>query len=491
MKKRMAMLTAILLCGTMLAACGNNQSAKNTSSAASSSAASSASTSSESEAAAGENTTDAAGENVTAAAGENATEAEAAAAGENTTATEEAAAGENTTETEEAAAGENATETEEAAAGENTTDAEEAAAGENATEASTSESGQADIIAQIMEEAKNDPVMAIPTIDGEYTMAECVKLGDYKGLKLEKEVIEVTDEDVDNQIEMLVQPVETEDETAELKEGDTANLDFTGYLNEEAFEGGSATGYDLEIGSGSFIPGFEEQMIGMKKGEERDLNLTFPENYGSEELAGQDVVFHVKLNAIKQMPEVDDAWAKEQSNGECETLEEFREVQRAEMEEQNQAYADTELQDKAWGQVVENSEILAFPEILLEEKREEYTSYLESEAQMYGMTAEEYIQQMGMTQEVFDMINEVQGRTEVQNDLVLQAIAEAEGVTEEDPVCKEELERMEKEYNMTADEIKENYGEAALNRHLNYKAVISKILSYAEITEKTASEGEE
>ena len=486
MKKRMIMLTSVLLCGAMLAACGGKQDAKDTSaassaastaaasSAVSSAAASSAGEEAAAESAAGENTTDAAGGNTTAAAGENTTDA----AGENMTA---AAAGENATD----AAGENMT----AAAGENETAAAESAAGTNETAGTESAGGENETAAEeMLDETMKDPIMDIPTVDGEYTVEECVSLGEYKGLKLNMEVTEVTEEDIDNYISYQVQPVEVADEAAVLAEGDTANLDFTGYLNGEAFEGGTATGYDLEIGSGSFIPGFEEQMVGMKKGEERDLNLTFPEDYGSEELAGQDVVFHVKLNAIKQMPEVDDAWAKETSGGEYETLAEYREATKADLEEQNRSFAETNLQNEAWNQVVENSEVLAFPEVLLQEKRDEYNSYLESEAQIYGMTAAEYIEQMGMSQEDFERINEVQVRTEVKNELLLDAVIQAEGVTEEDASYQEELKRLEENYNMTTDELKETYGEEVLDRHLKSIVAINKILSYAEITETAAAQ---
>ncbi len=494
MKKRMTMLAAVLLCGAMLAACGGSQKEKAASSEAAESAASAVTDAAgENETAAGENVT-AAGENETAAgenetaAGENMTAAgeNMTAAGENMTASEDAA-GENTTASEGAAGG-NMTETE-GAAGENVT-ASENAAGENMTaeEDAAGENTTAvtpDAASDMLNETMKDPILEIPTIEGEYTIEDCVKLGEYKGLKLDMEIYEVTDEDIDNYISYLVQPVEVDDDEAVLEEGDTANLDYTGYLDGETFEGGSATGYDLKIGSGSFIAGFEDQMVGMKKGEERDLNLTFPENYGSETLAGQDVVFHVKLNAIKRDPELDDAWAKEYSNGEQETLADLREAVKSDLEDQNRSYAETDLQNKAWNLVVENSEILAFPQILLQEKQDEYAGYLESEAQMYGLTAAEYIEQMGMSQEDFERINEVQVRTEVKNELLLDAVFGAEGVSEEDPEYQEEMKRLEETYGMTADELKETYGADVLDRHLKSIVAINKILSYADITEKT------
>ena len=144
-------------------------------------------------------------------------------------------------------------------------------------------------------------------------MDQYIKLGKYKGLELQEDVQDVTDADVDTQIEMnLAQnPVEVEDENAEVKDGDVVNIDYEGKKDGVAFDGGSAEGFDLTIGSGSFIDGFEDGLIGAKKGETRNLNLTFPENYQEEDLAGQDVVFTVKINAIKTTPELTEEWVKE------------------------------------------------------------------------------------------------------------------------------------------------------------------------------------
>ena len=367
----------------------------------------------------------------------------------------------------------------EGTAGDNTT----AAAGANSTAATEDSEGTTDDEEDMLNEVKSNPIMDIPTIEGEYIIEDCVSLGEYKGLKLDMEITEVTEEEIDDYISSLVQPVEVEDEEAELKEGDTANLDFTGYLDGEAFDGGAATDYELEIGSGTFIPGFEDQMIGMKKGEERDLELTFPENYGSEELAGQDVVFHVKLNAIKVMPEMDDAWAKEISDGESETLEEYRETARKDLEEQNRNLAERNLQNEVWDQVADNSEIHAFPEVLLQNGRDEFNSYMESQAQMFGMTLDEYLEQTNMTPEDFDVLAEEQVRIVVKNELLLEALMKAEDITEEDPVYQEELKRLEDNYNMTEDKLKETYGENSVKEHLELTAVSKKILSYAEITE--------
>ena len=137
-------------------------------------------------------------------------------------------------------------------------------------------------------------------------MDQYIKVGEYKGLDVQEDVQEVTDSDIDIQIQTNLSQnlVEVEDENAEVKNGDVVNIDYEGKKDGVAFDGGTAEGFDLTIGSGSFIDGFEDGLIGAKKGETRDLNLTFPENYQAEELAGQDVVFTVKINAIKTTPEL-------------------------------------------------------------------------------------------------------------------------------------------------------------------------------------------
>ena len=476
------MLTAILISAALLAACGGTKKAEETSSSSSAAASSSAETEqkSETEEAVSETAVSEASVSEAAVSEAAVSEASVSEAAVSEAAVSEVSGSEQTGSEEEA---------EEANPEENLETADSAAeeAGSESTEESAEAEAGSDAANAMLENAAKDPIMEYPTLDGEYAVEDCVKLGEYKNLKLDMEINEVTEKDVDNYLSYLVQPVEVEDEGTVLEEGDTANLDFTGYLNDEEFSGGAGTDYDLVIGSGTFIPGFEEQMIGMKKGEERDLNVTFPDNYASEELAGQDVVFHVKLNAVKRMPELNDDWAGEYSGGKFKTLEELRESTKADLEEQNRSYAENNLRNKAWNAVVENSEMIAFPEIRLQEKRDEYNSYMESEAQMYGMTTEEYIQQMGMTKEQFDQINEVQVRTEVKNELLLDAVVAAEGITEEDPDYQAELNKLTEDYGMSVDELKETYGEDVLTRHLNSLVAIEKILSYADITEKTVT----
>ena len=189
-----------------------------------------------------------------------------------------------------------------------------------------------------------------------------VKLGEYKGLEAEKVEAEVTDAEVDEQIEaMLAQYADlVVKEEGEVAEGDIVNLDFEGFLNDEPFEGGKAEGHELEIGSGQFIPGFEEQLVGLKSGDEKDLDITFPEEYHAEELAGKPVVFKVKINEIKQKetPEFNDAFVKEELEGfDADTAEGVKESIKKDLVAAKEEEADFKMKESLVSQASDNAEI--------------------------------------------------------------------------------------------------------------------------------------
>ena len=337
-------------------------------------------------------------------------------------------------------------------------------------------------------EEAEDPIMSIPTISGEFSLEDCVKLGEYKGLDLTLEVEEVTDDYLDTYISYLLDPVETDDPDAAVAEGDVVNIDYEGKLDGEAFDGGTAQGYDLEIGSGTFIPGFEDGLIGMKKGETKDLELTFPESY-VEDLAGKDVVFTVTVNAIKQKPELDDAWVENYTDGAMKTVDEFKESTRKDLEDQNREYAESMLKNDAWQQVLDNSEILAFPEEYLQQIAEQFDNYINEEAQMYGMELEDYLAEMGMTQESYESYRESVARDNVKTRLVTEALAEAEGVTTDSEEFQAAAADMEEYYGMSVDELRENYGADEIDQYLISDILMDRILSYANVTETKSEEG--
>lgn len=303
-----------------------------------------------------------------------------------------------------------------------------------------------------------------------------VKLGDYKGLEVEEENTEVTDEDVaeelkrrqEQQAELVVK------EEGEIVDGDTAVIDFEGFLDGEAFEGGKGENHSLEIGSGSFIPGFEEQLIGKKAGEETEVNVTFPEEYHAEDLAGKDAVFKVKIHEVKQkeLPELDDEFAKDLDD-EVETLDELKEKIKKQLTEQRETEADNKKRESLVEQASENAEV-DIPEAMIETELDRMMQEFEQRLQMQGMNLEMYTQFSGQDEDQLkEQMKEDAGKR-VKTNLTLEAIAEAENVevTEED--VEKELESMASLYNMELDQIKQALGgnTAALKEDLKFRKAI-------------------
>lgn len=266
----------------------------------------------------------------------------------------------------------------------------------------------------------------------EVTLYPEVTLGQYKGLSAQKDEVKVTDEDVDKELEAArkrnARILTVDDREAQM--GDTANIDFDGYLDGERFDGGKAEGYDLELGSGSFVPGFEEQVVGMKIGEEKDVNITFPEDYVAD-LAGKAVVFKVKLNSLstKELPELDDEFAKDVS--EFDTLDEYKADIRAKQEKQQQEMADNKFRSEIIRKACENMTV-DIPAVMIDDKLEEM---VRNYAANFGFTdrktsLEDLLKMMGVDAAAIRPSAEMQVKTE----LLLEAVVKAENmeVTEED-----------------------------------------------------------
>lgn len=318
----------------------------------------------------------------------------------------------------------------------------------------------------------------------DYNLDEAVTLGEYKGIAVDKVITPVTDEDVQNEIDYaLSNPVEVTDENAVAQEGDTVNIDYEGTKDGVAFDGGTAQGTDLELGSGQFIDGFEDGLIGAKKGESRDLNLTFPEDYPEESLQGADVVFHVTVNAIKRPSgELTDAWV--QANTDYQTIDEYRAGIRTNLEEQNQAQADQQMRNDAWTKVVEGSEIKEYPESLVKKGEDAYEEQVESYAQMFGMEMEDYLEQLGMSQEQYNSQKEEYGKSMTAARLVLQAIVKAEGYTTDDEDYKNRLAEYVEQQQTTEEDFLKQYGEDVVEEQIMMDRVFDLIVDNAVITEK-------
>jgi len=349
----------------------------------------------------------------------------------------------------------------------------------------TAEEKQEAEVTDEAEAAAEETVVDAPSLD-DLDLDKIVELGQYKGLQVEKSVIEVTDEAVTTEINnSLEQYPEDVGEEEVVMEGDTVDIDFVGKIDGEEFDGGSAQGQQLQIGSGSFITGFEDGLVGTKKGQTVDLDLTFPEDY-SEELSGKAVVFTVTVNAItRPLEEPTDEWVA--ANTQYENVEKFKEGLRSELEASNDESAQDEVQWDAWQQVLDDSKVSEYPEVVLTYGKETYKTQAESQAVQFGMTLEELLAAQEMTQEDFDQEAEDYAQSVADQMLVSCAIAEKEGFKYSDEESKEILEEYITNTQMTEEEMFEQYGENNIKQNVLTRRVLNLIVDTAEITEVVAT----
>ena len=281
-----------------------------------------------------------------------------------------------------------------------------------------------------------------------------VTLGQYKGLEIEKPEAAVTDAQVQAELDRMAQNVastETVEKAAEM--GDTANIDFEGFDNGVPFDGGKGDNFDLKLGSGQFVPGFEEQIVGMTAGEEKDIDITFPENYHAE-LAGKAVVFHVKLNkvTVTTTPELDDEFAKDVS--EFETLDELKADIRAKAMEQAEKQLQSSFENAAVEKAAENTTV-DMPKALIEAELDSQMERFAYQLQMSGYSMEQYAQMMGG--DISTMRNAFRPAAEKQAKIsvTLEKIVEAEGLAVTDEEIEAEFEALAKQYELEVTKIKE------------------------------------
>ncbi|MCY7780115.1 trigger factor [Bacillus haynesii] len=287
-----------------------------------------------------------------------------------------------------------------------------------------------------------------------------VKLGEYKGLGIEKDDTAVTDEDVQNELKSL-QERQAElvvKEDGKVEEGDTVVLDFEGFVDGEAFEGGKAENYSLEVGSGSFIPGFEDQLVGLEAGAEKDVEVTFPEEYHAEELAGKPAVFKVKIHEIKakELPELDDEFAKDVDE-EVETLAELTEKTKKRLEEAKENEADAKLREELVVKAADNAEA-DIPQAMIDTELDRMMKEFEQRLQMQGMNLELYFQFSGQDENALKEQMKEDAEKRVKSNLTLEAIAKAENLQVTDEEVEEELSKMAEAYNMPVENIKQAIG---------------------------------
>ncbi|WP_350342596.1 trigger factor [Proteinivorax tanatarense] len=283
-----------------------------------------------------------------------------------------------------------------------------------------------------------------------------VELGEYKELGITKTVKEVSEEDVETELKGMQEKnaeLVVADEGAEVSEGDTAVIDFEGYIGEEAFEGGKGENHPLVIGSKSFIPGFEEQLIGKKIGEEVDVKVTFPEEYHAENLAGKEATFKVKINEIKKkkLPELNDEFAKDNN---FDTLEELKKDVQQKLDEQAETQAQREFEEEVIGKVSENAKV-DIPEVMVENRLEDMVKEMEQRLSAQGMNLETYLQFTGGDLETMKTELKPQAEKDVKTNLVIEEVVKNEDieVTEED--FENEIEKLAEMYKQEVDKIKE------------------------------------
>ena len=313
---------------------------------------------------------------------------------------------------------------------------------------------------------------------------KCVTLGDYKGITVEKTIQSVTDEDVQNEIDNALAnyPVEV-DQAA--KEGDTVNIDYVGKIDGEEFDGGSDQGADLKLGSGKFIDGFEDGLIGARKGETRTLNLTFPEDY-TQDLAGKAVEFTVTVNAVKEpLSEPTDQWVADNIEG-YDNLADYEAGIRSEQEESNEQTAENQVRYAAWTQVIDNCTINEYPETLVEVGKKLYEQQVETYAKYAGMELDAYIESSGLTQEEYQSNMEEYGKNVAAQALVCQAICDKEGFAIGDDDYQKALQDMLTEYGCTEDELIQTYGQDNVEQSIMLNRVSNLILENANVTEVQA-----
>ncbi|MCH5212219.1 MAG: trigger factor [Oscillospiraceae bacterium] len=310
-----------------------------------------------------------------------------------------------------------------------------------------------------------------------------VKLGEYKGIKVPKIDYTITDEDVQKDIEATQQKnarlVSVDDRAVE--SGDIAVIDFEGFVDGVAFEGGKGEDYELEIGSNTFIPGFEDQLIGANVDDLVDVNVTFPEEYHAEELKGKDAIFKVKVNEIKvrELPEIDDDFASEVSD--FDTLEEYKADVKKQLEEKAKTKAESDTQEAVVKQAVENAE-MDIPEKMVENQVENMINDFAQRLSYQGMSLDMYLQYTGGTIDEMRAQYHDNALDQVKRGLVIEAIAAAEGVEASPEEVELELVDMSKKYNMELDKLKELMSEAemdSLKKQLQFQKTVEMLANHA------------
>ena len=309
-----------------------------------------------------------------------------------------------------------------------------------------------------------------------------VELGQYKGLEIAKVDTQVTEEEVNNYLKTLA----SNEAALEVKEGDTlengdtAIFDFEGFHEGVAFEGGKAENFTLEIGSGQFIPGFEEGMLGMKVGEKREVNVVFPEEYHAPELAGKDAVFNVTLHElkVKVTPELNDEWVKTLNKDNIETLDALKEDVKKDLTANKEARAKNEIIDSVLDKAIANAKV-DIPQEMIDQEIASFKQNVEAQAAQYQLDLATFITLSGLTQEIFDAQALEQATKRVNQSLVVEAVAKAEKLVASEEEITERYELLSQQYNMPIDEIKQYVNDDLVSKDVVFQHAVDLMVDSA------------
>lgn len=300
-------------------------------------------------------------------------------------------------------------------------------------------------------------------------MSKVIKLGNYKGIEAEVTKQPVADTEVDNEIQRLVaQSTSLNEKDGDVTNGDVTTIDFEGFKDEVAFDGGKAEGFQLEIGSGQFIPGFEEQMIGMKKGETRELNLTFPENYGAADLAGADVVFKVTVHKIeeKKEAELNDAFVASLNAPGIETIDQLRDNIKASLEAQHEQAFMAAKENAALGKLIDDCEV-EVEESDIEKALQQQLQHISMELASQGMQLEQYLQMMGMNQETLLQQLAPSAKQQATFEAIIDEIVAIENLETSDEEANQQVEAIAAHNQVSKEDVLNQIDIESLKRDLN------------------------
>lgn len=313
-------------------------------------------------------------------------------------------------------------------------------------------------------------------------VSKYVTIGEYKGLELTRTSQSVTDDDVQAEINYNLEDNGTEVKDGTVENGDTVTINFTGTIDGKEFDGGSAEDYELVVGDGEMIDGFEDGIVGMKSGETKELDLTFPDDYYEESVAGKAVVFKVTLQKFTRPAELTDEWVAE--NTEYKTVDEYRAAVKTQLEDTAVQTADYELYSDAWNEVQAASEIKDYPKEDVDAAKKSYQELNEKYVKDAGMEMADFLKSQGMSEEDYESECQQYAESKVEQNLIVQGIMDAEGLSIDDEETQKLKDDLIKEYGFASiDEMIETYGEQEVNESLALLRVERFIVDNANVTE--------